>query len=219
MLFLIFFPEEVVESLVQCFAELDAEVDGGVVVALFDGGDGLAGHTDDVSELLLGVVLRRASGLDFEVLHVDRLPLFVAGLLCPVFVLRLCLPVPHALHQGGDERREERQCDRRIDNGVRQDPVLNEVVRIDVDARRQEIGENGDAIDDEERLHGRGLRKLCATQRAVYGKHRNAQEHTEEDCDAILHESMAAEACIQKIQGSVNTDGIKAVLEGVASDE
>ena len=41
-------PEQLVQGFVQSFADGDTQLDGGVVVALFNGVDGLAGNPDSV---------------------------------------------------------------------------------------------------------------------------------------------------------------------------
>ncbi len=69
-------PEEVVQGPVQSPADGDAQPDGGVVVPLFNGVDGLTGDTCQIGQSLLAEALGRTGGAEAEVLHSESTPRF-----------------------------------------------------------------------------------------------------------------------------------------------
>ena len=62
-------PEQLVQRLVQQLADGDAQPDGGVVVPLFNGVDGLPGDPHRIRQRLLGQVLCRPGGFQLQVFH------------------------------------------------------------------------------------------------------------------------------------------------------
>ena len=51
------FPEEIIQRLIQRLADTDAELNGRIVISLFNRIDGLAANPNQIRELLLGQVL------------------------------------------------------------------------------------------------------------------------------------------------------------------
>ena len=55
------FPEEIIQRLIQRLADTDAELNGRIVISLFNRIDGLAANPNQIRELLLGQVLSCSS--------------------------------------------------------------------------------------------------------------------------------------------------------------
>ncbi len=66
---LLLIPEKIVQRLIQSPADGNAQVDGGVIVPLLDGVDGLAGRAYQVRKGLLAQTLGGAGGAETEVFH------------------------------------------------------------------------------------------------------------------------------------------------------
>ena len=56
-------PKQFIQSFAQCLANGQAQPDCGIIVTLFNGGDGLPGDADQIRQLLLVQVLGDPGGL------------------------------------------------------------------------------------------------------------------------------------------------------------
>ena len=63
------FPKQLVQRPIQHLTDGDAQLDGGVVVSLFNGVNRLPGHPHRIRQRLLGQILCRPGGFQLQVLQ------------------------------------------------------------------------------------------------------------------------------------------------------